>query len=111
MLLFRFPRNVDLRRKWMAFCNLKSDPYNIKYVCDNHFLDSDFSISVENGNVKKRLKLLTVPSVLSSRQIPVTCENIIVSEGPTPTREMAVDEDKAAVENFPSNMVLGIKML
>lgn len=60
----KFPRDKECCLKWQRVsrtCNLNTNylPYSHYRVCERHFIDQDYTLSVG----KKRLKKLAVPSV------------------------------------------------
>ncbi|XP_014289022.1 micronuclear linker histone polyprotein [Halyomorpha halys] len=64
---FSFPRDENLRKKWIDVCHSKIDNIITARICSNHFKEDDF-IYYKNGTEevrKKRLKCNVVPSFYS----------------------------------------------
>lgn len=66
-IIFRFPKNPDVRLAWISFCGLNATTDNVSnlFLCCSHFLRSDYAEprAKEFGNVI-RLKPRSIPSIL-----------------------------------------------
>lgn len=57
-----FPKNLELRKKWIKFCNLKPSDDESKFqVCSDHFSESDYEEDLKakllSNTVKRKLKV------------------------------------------------------
>jgi hypothetical protein len=73
MILFSFPKNEEIRFKWIKFLKLNKDD-NLSHVriCSQHFNPSDFvEDSLQMSRTRRQLKITAIPSI--KRITQVTC--------------------------------------
>ncbi|KAJ8948535.1 hypothetical protein NQ318_000075, partial [Aromia moschata] len=84
----KFPKNPELRGKWLDVLGLKDDDIrqNYAFLCSDHFSANDFVVCFSGGRFLKRD---AVPSVSGRGQLDIECPNKYTSEDST----KAVDPD------------------
>ncbi|XP_046994485.1 uncharacterized protein LOC124606543 [Schistocerca americana] len=114
VIYHRFPKNVELQRKWIARCK-REDKINVNNarVCSEHFCESDYKRDLQNElirglgvfynnptpfEVKNRIRLLILTG--SASEIPLSSgastsedrnENSVSENYPTPADETEED--------------------
>lgn len=72
LVLFSFPRDLDMRNHWVRQIKLMNDVDDLKItprscVCDNHF-ESDDKFPVRTGS-PQRLKKFAIPTICVRNEI------------------------------------------
>ncbi|XP_014486415.1 PREDICTED: uncharacterized protein LOC106750523 isoform X2 [Dinoponera quadriceps] len=109
--LHRFPREQQLRSKWLNACNLsETDDVSKVYICSCHFKDENYRQKIALGKyVGNWLLPGAVPSVINARKMVhindkvVQCLDIFIedSEDISPERETISDD----MNNEPATIV------
>ncbi|XP_047000598.1 THAP domain-containing protein 2-like [Schistocerca americana] len=84
VIYHRFPKNVELQRKWIARCK-REDKINVNNarVCSEHFCESDYKRDLQNELLGLPTRKLRQVNAVPSLKIPNWHSNIFEVPGPS----------------------------